>query len=379
MMLAFIMSSGCMKPAVRELTNDDRADDGAEGYEGTANSVFFADSPYPRDQPHLTHLLRWNGELVARGNDLFFEIDLEKRQAHALIDPAFGQLLCLAERSTDEAFALCESQGRRYLYSIRGDRLNRLDLPELVESSCGSLILVANVDDLVIATSSSCHRYREKAWQEIKGWTSQRIGKSASPYEDVLDWPPDHVVVADGVLYFGTDKGEFGGHLFAFNLATGTWTDLERLWGIAYRAITGIQRSPRGEIWVVNGLAHLTLLEGELRAYQNGKWALIARSDNDPNPHKVNWTGPSCDLRALAFAENGHLYVLSQSHGLFRREGSDWKHLTPSWPGFIYCSDLAVLPDGRVVIATCDAGLLLYTPGKVQIKRITLGQFRKWR
>ncbi len=347
-------------------------------YGGTSNSVVFADSPFPRNQPTLTKLACWNNKLVAEGDGVFFEILCKDEIAQVLLYPTLGHLQYLASGWTKGDLALCSRRSERCLFSILQDRLERIELPKVVESTCDQCILVTDRDDVLIATPSSCIFYKKEAWVEVGGWSAQRIGKASSPYEGVLNWPPDHVLLANGVLYLGTDEGEFGGMLLAFDTSTGSWTNVQEKWDAHHEPVTAIRRSPVGEIWVTTGIAHLGLFEGDLRVLRMGQWILVARS-TDPASQNVNWQAPPCDFRSVAFDDSGRQYVLTGLRGVFRSGDFSWESVTPGWPGFVYCTDLTVLPSGQFVVATYDAGVLIGTPGIPTVKRLPLGKWPKWK
>jgi hypothetical protein len=86
----------------------------------------------------------------------------------------------------------------------------------------------------------------------------------------------------------------------------------------------------------------------------------------------LGWDLPLATFDALAFDERGQLHVLTVDLGVVRRDGERWTRLTPGRPeDGIGVSGLAVR-GGTLVIATYDAGVLLWDVATGKARQVEL-------
>jgi hypothetical protein len=193
-------------------------------------------------------------------------------------------------------------------------------------------------------------------------WTTVKIAPKLQP---PMMGVPGQVVLSGSTLYGAWAKGEWGGALVAFDVATGKWKEL----GATGDPVTDLETDASGSLWVTRGQMHMGMYLGALeRIAAGGGRTEIARVTVDGV--RVAWDLEPTSFEAVAI-DGDKVYVLSSVHGLVRREQASgaWTRVTPWWPGFTYVSDAHVRGD-IAVIATYDAGVWIADLAQGTVKRV---------
>jgi len=93
---------------------------------------------------------------------------------------------------------------------------------------------------------------------------------------------------------------------------------------------------------------------------------------DDLADHKANWPFGPTDFNSIGFDQKNRLYLLTGSYGVVRFESGKWTRLTPDWPDYVYLSSLLIAPDGKGIIGTYDAGVLLWDFETQKIDRVVI-------
>jgi hypothetical protein len=311
-----------------------------------------------RDQPPNGGLMRWGGDLVVRTSHPR-RIDLASMTSSPLAIDGADQVLGLSTWA-GKPVALVIKNKERYLAVKDGARV---DLPPALRPVATTsklelpLSLAADGTWLALHQRGTLHVYDGKAWRELP-----IIGIPEGPA--TMGLIATDTLLHRGKLYLAFDRGEWGGALYAVDLTTGK-AEAQPGPDLPLRDLT---LSPTGELWAVRGLAHLSLLEGDLRELSGTQWKLHAASEPGAGAALL----PKTSLDALAFDGAGAPVLLSGAQGLLRRAPSGaWEPLLTGWPRFVYVQDLE-LSEGRAVIATDDAGLVVVDLATGKAGRVVL-------
>jgi hypothetical protein len=162
--------------------------------------------------------------------------------------------------------------------------------------------------------------------------------------------------------------GEWDGGLWAIEIRSGKIERVPLRGGGKALPVTGLGTGPDGRVWVLEGLAH-GLLYGAVSFQSDNRWELFC---NSAEGGLKTWNLPPADLCAFSFDKAGRLYVLSGKLGLARYENGAWTRLTPGWPDYFGVRSLLLPGDGKAVIATSNAGIMVFDLDSREIRRIAL-------
>lgn len=317
-----------------------------------------------RDQPTCHGLQRWNGALVVRTLSPR-ALDLGAGTSAPLLVGDAERVLALATWK-GVPIALSVKSDERYLAVKEGASFKRVEVPAAVRSEPTTSKLVASpllaADDKLIAlvVADKLHLFDGTKWSEL---TITGVDKSPA----TLGLLASEVALHDGSLYLAFDRGEWGGALYAVELKTGKAAKQPGP-ELPVRELTV---DAGGDLWAVRGLAHLSLLEGDLRLLHHGKWRTLASTE--PGGPSVGWDVlEQISLDAVAFEPTGRPVLLSGKRGVLRKgPGKSWVPAILDWSDFVYVDDLE-LEGTRAVISTYDAGVLVVDLSSGQRQRITL-------
>jgi hypothetical protein len=321
-------------------------------------------SLFQRDQPTLRRAFQWDGAIVVQGDESFYSIDLVKATAAPVRIPGTRQIqiLLIASRGSGQAIALCRDRdGLCLLYHDRAE-WKRLQLPETIRSLTEPPLLCADESSVVLLAKDRLFRFTDDRW--ISSMLNPR------PVTEGIRGGPRRVLLTGKTLYLGFDRGEWGGGLLSLDVNTGDWDAPSR--GLSELPVRDLAVTPDGTVWVVEGLAHLGLRDGRLSCFEGGKWKVVCACSGRKKAKRVDWNLPPCSFDAISFDRNGQLYLLSGELGLIRRDGAKWTRLTPGWPEYVYVSSLCLSSTGVAVIATSDAGVLLFDLNSGRVQRVVL-------
>jgi hypothetical protein len=324
---------------------------------------------FDRGQPTNEGLVRWDGAIVVRTAPLR-RLDVAGGRTEALAIPGAAEILGVATWR-GVPVALCRADGERYLAIKDGARFVRRELSPALrrEPPEGALpvppVLAADTEAMVVLDGRVVHRFDGLVWQE-------RTIVERNPRPHRMGMPTD--VLLDGrSLYLGYDRGEWGGALVVVDIESGN-SD------IAPAGIHGhdlplrdLALAPDGRLWVVRGLAHLGVDQGELGVLDGGMMTTVAASSGKRAGPVRHFALASSAFDAVAFDASGRTLLLTGRHGVLRREGEGWTQLTRGWPekDYVYVQDLEVEREW-LVIATYDAGVLLWNLRSGEVRRVAL-------
>jgi hypothetical protein len=325
---------------------------------------------FQRGQLTNEGLTRWDGGIVVRTAPLR-RLDVAAGRTDVLTVPGAAEVIGVATWH-GAAIALCRADGERYLAVKEGSGFARRELAprlrrEPPESDLPApLYLAADDSSIVVLDGRVVHWLDENGeWHE-----HEIVERNPRPHRMGI---PSEALLVGRVLYLGYDRGEWGGALMVVDVETGN-SD------VAPSGIHGhdlplrdLARAPDGKVWIVRGLAHLGLDEGELGILDGGVLATIAASSGAKGGKVRNFSLASSSFDAVAFDAEGRALLLTGRQGVLRREGAGWVQLTRGWPEKEYVSvqDLE-LERETLVIAMYDAGVLLWNLADGEVRRVAL-------
>lgn len=313
---------------------------------------------FPRDQPRVRDLVRWNGTFVVEA-DQRYTIDLATGAAHPLALAGAEEVLAVASQGPS-AVALVRRGAERLLLTTADDRWIERALPEALRTSTAPLVLAADAGSLVLLADERVHRLRGTTW------TSVAVG--AEPRQ--IRGAPAHALLDGDQLHLGWDSGEWGGALLVLDVATGQWS----VGPDAGTPVHDIVRAPDGVVWVATGLAHLGGRRGALHRRDGASWATVVSTSAARHEVNQGWNLPPDSFQSIAFAADGTLHVLAGTLGVARRDASGAFHQrTRSWPASRYLYVQALELEGELaIIASYDAGVWLWDLAGAGIRRVVL-------
>jgi hypothetical protein len=253
------------------------------------------------------------------------------------------------------AVALCGKDGEYRLLVRNANGWDELEIPADARRVATKPKLIADQSTLVLFINNVAFKRTDKTWERINLKPRPKL-----MFSD--DSNADHLLLVGNKLYLGFDWGEWGGQLLSLELKTGEWMIIDQ-----YRLpIRDLKIGPGEKVWVVEGLAHLSLREGRIHQSDEKSWQTICDT--------ANWALPPASLDAMAFDGDGRVVLLSGSLGLIRQDRNGWTRLTPGWPNYAYVHCLHISPTGLAVIGMYDAGILLIDLNSQKTRRIVLSE-----
>lgn len=326
-------------------------------------------SLFERDQTSTVGLVSWGGGVVVHASPRRF-VDVEAGVASVLTVPSCAKVLGVATFA-GRPVVLCERIDHRVSVCERDGSATRL-LPTSFDGH-RPFVIAADATTLVVWEPSHVH-----VADAAGGW---RTVPTTVPSAPTTRGGPKHAQLAGGELWLGYGAGEWGGAVVAVNLATGaSRLELEGEPVGGGLPVTGMATDAQGALWVARGLSHLGMNAGTLERRDGGAWTLVARSPGAFGPGKglptAGWNLAATSFDGLALDAAGEPWMVTGSLGLVRRSSvGSFEVLTPGWPSFAYVTGVA-LRGTVAIIATFDAGVLLFDTKTRVTRRVTLGPGR---
>lgn len=294
------------------------------------DSVKSSPAASPKPQPSVSRLFHWDGQIVAEclGPDdeerpdlppqpsrRFFTIDTRTERAAPLSLPRAGRILYLATAGPSQPLALCLRDGKNVLLlckekGVWGD----VPLPEQAIRK-SMLTVEADASDLVLLTKN------EYFWRRKDHWAA---GRHAEGDKFLADGSraDSRYVVTGGSLYRAVDCGEFGGGLYRLDLVSGKWSPAKSK--ATASPVCDVKIDPQGRLWAVEGLSHMSLIEGAVWTCDSNGWKEMVSIDHFRR-RKIGWNLGYIDPHGIAFDAAGGIYVMTYAYGICRYEGRCWK------------------------------------------------------
>lgn len=327
-----------------------------------------------RGQPWLRGVRAWDGGLIALGDARdgaggsyrLEPIDRpERTRAVPLVVPGTKRVVDVAMEG-DTAAALVVTGDGLALAFHRGASWSIEPVPEPARAPA-EVFFAAAPGAVVLLCPGRLHVLGAGGWKSVPVGPLPETGRLASPSAS------RHVLLTADRLFLGFGAGEWGGALASLDLATGVWKTYPEF----DDPVRDLGAGPDGTPWVAVGLSHLGGVKGTLSRLDGSRWKAVARIHGfsmfreTTTRARLAWDLPLASFDALAFDASDRLHLLSGELGVARRDGARWTRLTPAWPEHVYVSGLAVRGD-LLVIATFDAGVLLWDAGTGRARRVAL-------
>lgn len=313
-----------------------------------------------RDQPPSRGLTRWGGAIVVDMSPPR-TVDVEGGlSAPVRIEGA--ERVARVFTWKGRRAALCAAHNEWFIAVLDGDKQERIELPASVRDAApanppkGEPNVTANADKIVLFDGTNLHIYTGT-------WSLLPLGPRKTSSGDMGG--PNQMLLHDGAMYWAYDRGEWGGALWVVDLTSGQASkapgpDLP---------VRDLAVDAAGRLWAVRGLAHLSLRQGDLRVLSGGKWRVVAASEA-AGP-SIGWDVVQEPYDAVAFEPDGQALLLTGSRGVLR-QASKWSSAIDGWPSsYLYVQDLEV-QGSSWVIATYDAGVILYDTQRKTTRRVVL-------
>src|SRR5690606_29505270 len=152
------------------------------------------------------------------------------------------------------------------------------------------------------------------------------------------------IALVGSKLYLGFFRGEWGGGIATLDLTSRAWSKAPTSEEIAKGLpVQSFERDPSGTLWVVEGLGHLSLLEGSVRVLKQDRWVDFAKVSGGFNHEtqalvgreRENWDEPVSVFHDIAFDTAGRVHLLARS-GVLRYQQGEWQRLTKKWFDFYH-------------------------------------------
>lgn len=337
-----------------------------------------------RDQPRLQKLFRWDNRVIAQAGEFFFEID-----------PVNGTSTPIHFVGDRSMISLTTAFGKPYALGGSGDYY-RVLFHRSGENDWDMIRVPKNEDgkedrySIIVGDDKTIVLLGQKSFKIFDGktWISRDYTNKFHPNNS------DPCVLWAGSIYYGYDRGEWGGGLRKLDLSSGHWHEvtgkLPRIEGFKPNSklvyvddtplgnVTDICTTPEGNLKIVCGCSHMGMYWGQIvKLTDNGlenELYISVRNDNN------NWDFPVTDFDALQFNKDGEQVLLSPRLGLLAYRHDEWKRLTPHWADHAYLASFLILDADQYLIGTYDAGIVLIDLKMKTEKIIRLAtSFYKWK
>ncbi len=263
----------------------------------------------PRGQPSTGRIQRGGDVLVADVDGQPRFVDLEGMQAHPVLMPSCTRIVAVSTIGEDRAL-LCEWEEGRALLVEEAGRWQLEPIPEELRLGEEVLVMASQGQDLAIWTRGR----EDPRWTSRVFWRQEGSWKTVA-LDDVDALPnrmgtPAHVLLDDGRLWLGFNRGEFGGGLFELRLEDGSWREMGP--DTRHLPVTGMLRAADGDIWVTQGMAHMDLREGRLLRFDGQRREEVVTS----SPFDERWGLPEADFFGLSMDADGHPMLASGELGI---------------------------------------------------------------
>jgi hypothetical protein len=316
---------------------------------------------FKRNQPCIRDIFPWNGQIIISA-DKHYVLDIGKATVAPLVSLDSKTVFGLATVGKDQPLALCLADDKLVLLAREGAEWRLQLLPEAANKPSNKFFLRADAQSIVLINDKTCFRKTNGEWKETTfGERPRLVG--------ITTGRPSHYLLDGPTVYEGYDHGEWGGALLSLDLTTGEWT---KVGSRDFRdlPVRDIKVDPKGNAWLVEGLAHLGTSEGVIHRRVGDVWKTFAECSR--NGRCVDWNLPGSSLDGIAFDKSGRIYVLAKDLGVVNLVGTRWRQLTPGWPPDQYVAALHVTNDDLIIIGMLDAGVLLLNRKENKIRRVNL-------
>jgi hypothetical protein len=336
-----------------------------------------------RDQPRLQKLFRWDNRIVAQAGEFYFEIDPVKCTSMPIHFVGDRSMISLTT-ALGKPFAL-GGNGDHYRVLFHRSGKNDWDMIRVPQNEEGKedrySIIVGDENSLVLLGQKSFKIFNGK------NWINRDYSNEFSPSNS------DPCVLWRGNVYYGYDRGEWGGGLRKLDLSTGQWKEVTgKLPTIDYSKpqgqlvfvddtplsnVTDISITPDDNLKIICGCSHMGMYWGQIARVSDNDLVnelyISVRNDNN------EWDFPVTDFDALRFNNDGDQVLLSPRLGLLTYRNDEWKRLTPHWEDHAYLTSFLILNNDQYLIGTYDAGIVVIDLKKKTEKVIRLAtSFYKW-
>ena len=334
-----------------------------------------------RDQPTLQKLFRWDNRIIAQAGELFFEIDPTNGTA-TLIHFAGSRSMHSLTTALGKPFALGGYDFRQDLFYRSGKNdWDWIRVPQEEGKEDRYFRIVGDEKRLLFLGQKSLKIFDGKKWYYQAYYNQPKFRFRNS----------DACVLWSGNVYYGMDRGEFGGGFYKLDLFTGVWVEVagtlpkystapgELAYGsdMLLRNVTDICLTPDGNMKIICGCSHMGFFYGQIvRNSGDGLESelLIHRSITNKN-----WAYKAASFEAIQFNKNGEQILLTSNLGLLAYRSNKWVRLTPQWNDHVYLTSFLILNDEQYLIGTFDAGLVVVDLKKKTEKVIQLAtSFTGW-
>tara|TARA_R110002073_G_scaffold177151_1_gene334895 strand:+ start:6505 stop:7722 length:1218 start_codon:yes stop_codon:yes gene_type:complete len=262
----------------------------------------------------------------------FYVLGRERCQGKRLRAPDGLKVLDLATGANSSRLALAQGEEGGALLEHTGSGWKPLALlPEAISEVSASARLIADGDNVLIVDRSTLWFRQDSTWARMALPDDSQVAPIAS----------DTLLLVGSRLYVGTQRGEYGGLLAAFDLDTSSNTAvLVKEASVLELALPvwAMVADAQGQIWAACGLAHLGRREGRVMKFRDDKWAVFAHSDSKSAPNS-SWNLPPAAFVSVQLDHEGRPLVLGRGTGLAKFTGVGWRRIGTNWPDFHHVDD----------------------------------------
>jgi hypothetical protein len=223
-----------------------------------------------RDQPRLQKLFRWDNRIVAQAGEFYFEIDPVKCTSMPIHFVGDRSMISLTT-ALGKPFAL-GGNGDHYRVLFHRSGKNDWDMIRVPQNEEGKedrySIIVGDENSLVLLGQKSFKIFNGK------NWINRDYSNEFSPSNS------DPCVLWRGNVYYGYDRGEWGGGLRKLDLSTGQWKEVTgKLPTVDYSKpqgqlvfvddtplsnVTDISITPDDNLKIICGCSHMGMYWGQI-------------------------------------------------------------------------------------------------------------------
>lgn len=354
----------------------------------------------PDLQPKIKRIFEWDNRILVEAGDRFYKVDIKKLTAVPVFGPGDRTIVDLSSQPGNKYYALCKDDVKFTLFSKNENDWDFIELPETLDVERDKAFLISDKNHLIIVANRYIYRYVNGKWKTVeyepKPWMYENAPWMFRISED------DHLLLFKDKIFIGHDIGQYGGGLVSLDINTGKWEE-----HFSDIPVTGLAISPKGELWVSQGLAHFFDTLGAVRNYDGKTWSIFSsnkysgflpddKEDDErwkeflPNDDDMkkwsesedtkNWPFYPAVFDNLAFDMDGNLILISGDYGVFKYQGGKWI----KWINLIknedpYFSSLYVLDHNTILIGLTENGLVVLNLSNNTYNSISFGiSFNYW-
>lgn len=327
---------------------------------------------FERDQPCIDQILWWDGRIVVHAGG-FYEIDVKGLRVKPFSLPGVKEVVSLSSSARGRNVALCEGDKGPSLFESENGKLQELAMPKDFGTKAEGYIVAVDEKSACLASNVVSYLLDDGKWSkrelpDMDLRTKIRFNLHRGP-----DWPPDHYVLSGDHLFIGYDNGEWGGGFCSIDVRKGEIDYEAKGQGdqIRHTPVSSFRKDKQGRLWAVVAVKHM-VHDGTLAVRDEMGWRIFAaNSEYGPADERAqDWNLPPANYADVAFDSEDRPYLLTDQLGVVRFDKGKWTHLTRSWKCYVGCFGLLLAPDNKAVIATNDAGVVIWDLETQDVKRI---------